>query len=921
MHQKHPWGTCGWGRGATSAALAALMLSACNTEPVESLSQRAETASAELELCSVPASAHPSLQTVQQWGWIRSAVLPEFRHVMGVPAVVDVNRDGIPDVLFNTAQPLDIISLAPSDNFASKTAVLRALRGDSGSELWTVTDPTLRTRGDRGITTGDIDGDGRPEVCTISADEQSILCFRGGDGRLVRRITEPGRVGNRGELSLADLDGNGSVEILDGNRVYNSDGTLKWAAVSGTLGATPVAADLDLDGKQEVITGPNVYRHDGTLFCEIVEAEVSGVAVANFDADPQGEIVVTYGANVALYDHTCLEVWKGTVAGASFHTPNIADFDGDGKPEVGVGGAGFYAVFDTNGALLWKRELDNSPTALASTTFDFNGDGKLEVVLADAWSLLLCDAATGAVLVTVPGGGSHGNKAPIVVDADLDGSAEIVTGSGFPWGVGLNSGVRVYRGKDDDWPGTRRVWNQLAYSVTNVGEDGSIPAQPAVNWLAPALNTFRSNPQSPRLVPAPDLVVSEVRTECALDSETLSIIARVTNEGSGDTSGNVDVAFYTGDPASGGSLLGVATITHELEAEASTVVSLTFQPGPGGVVDVHVVADDNGHGKGVVNECNETNNSTSDTLDLTCSNNLPPVAVCQDVTVSADAQCKGSASVDNGSHDPDQAPQPLSVSESPAGPFGLGSHLVTLTASDGEASAQCTGTVTVVDTTPPAITCPASRVLECGATQPPFAAQATDNCGPAPATCTPPSGTSFPLGTTPVTCSAKDGSGNAASCGFTVTVRDTQAPVPGADKALVLWPPNHQFVTLSLEDCAASAQDACGGTLPLHQAGRILRVTSDEVEDDTGNGDGRTCQDVQLTGPTSFQVRAEREGPSDGRVYTVHYEVKDASGNTAPGTCHVRVPHSPGRTAVDSGPKFCVGSGCPSGTGGSALCQ
>ncbi len=915
MHQQSNRGTWRRRAGVASAVLATLALSACHSEPMDRLEQRAAAASEELEFCSVPSSTRPSLVTEQQWGWIGSGELPEFRHVMGVPAVVDVNQDGIPDVVFNTARSEVIINLAPSAAFASDTAVLRALRGDNGAELWTVTDPSLRTHGERGIAAGDLDGDGRPELCTLSADAMSILCFRG-DGQLFRRITEPGRMENRGELSLADLDGNGTVEILDGNRVYNSDGTLKWAAVSGTLGATPVAADLNLDGTLEVITGPNVYRHDGTLFCELVEQEISGVGVANFDADPQGEIVVTYGGNVALYDHTCVEVWRRTVEGASFHTPNIADFDGDGQPEVGVGGAGAYAVFDTNGTLLWQQPL-NTSASLASTTFDFNNDGKLEVLLADATDLFIHDAASGALHVQVPGGGSHGNKGPIVVDSDLDGSAEIVVGSGFPWGIGLNSGMRVYRGKDDDWPGTQRIWNQLAYSVTNVNENGTIPAQPTVNWQAPGLNTFRSNPQQPRLDAAPDLVVTQVSAECDVESETLRLLARVENVGSSATSGQVHVVFYRGNPASGGSLLGSATLTQPVEVGAFALATLSFQPGPGGTADIHVVVD----GDGQVRECNEENNSNSATVDLTCTNNLPPVAVCRDVTVSADATCQASASVDNGSHDPDNQPQPLSVSESPAGPFGLGSHLVTLTATDGKASAQCTGTVTVVDTTPPAITCPPAQVLECGSATPTYTAQATDNCGAAPTTCTPPSGTSFPLGTTPVTCSAKDGAGNAASCGFSVTVRDSLPPVPGADKGLVLWPPNHQLVTLSLEDCAGPAQDACGGTLPILQVGRILRVTSDEVEDDNGNGDGRTCGDIQLTSATAFQVRAERQGPSDGRVYTVHYEVKDASGNSAPGVCRVSVPHSPGRTAVDSGARFCVGSGCAGGTGGSPLCR
>jgi hypothetical protein len=150
------------------------------------------------------------------------------------------------------------------------------------------------------------------------------------------------------------------------------------------------------------------------------------------------------------------------------------------------------------------------------------------------------------------------------------------------------------------------------------------------------------------------------------------------------------------------------------------------------------------------------------------------VAICVDVTVNANAQCQASASVDNGSHDPDGQPGPFSVSESPTGPFGPGSHSVTLTASDGAATAQCVGIVTVVDSTPPQITCPisvdASISLGEIAVIVDFTVSATDSCGPAQVTCSHPPGSLFIPGLTPVTCTATDASGNQASCNFGVRV-------------------------------------------------------------------------------------------------------------------------------------------------------
>lgn len=80
-----------------------------------------------------------------------------------------------------------------------------------------------------------------------------------------------------------------------------------------------------------------------------------------------------------------------------------------------------------------------------------------------------------------------------------------------------------------------------------------------------------------------------------------------------------------------------------------------------------------------------------------------PVAKCQDIIIPAGSNCTAEASIDNGSFDP--AGHSITISQMPSGPYSIGSRSVTLTASysSGESN-HCTGSVTVVDTTPPTIT-------------------------------------------------------------------------------------------------------------------------------------------------------------------------------------------------------------------------
>ena len=119
---------------------------------------------------------------------------------------------------------------------------------------------------------GDIDDDGKVEICGIPEDGRGIICYENDGTFKFRTAPDAFDYNEWGGPSLADLDGDGTVEILDGNRVYSNTGALKWVGSDGMGGAQytgPVsfAADIDGDGSQELINGRSVYRADGSLKC------------------------------------------------------------------------------------------------------------------------------------------------------------------------------------------------------------------------------------------------------------------------------------------------------------------------------------------------------------------------------------------------------------------------------------------------------------------------------------------------------------------------------------------------------------------------------------------------------------------------------------------------------------------------------
>jgi hypothetical protein len=739
--------------------------------------------------CEVQPPFSPSFEPELEWEWTGSPTMPNHRQVMMTPAVVDVNQDGIPDVVFNSFA---------GGNYTTN-GVLRAISGDDGRDLWTVTDPARRVRGAASVAAGDIDGDGLVEICTIPESGQGFICFEN-TGAFKLRTTTP--TNDWGGPSLADLDGNGSVEILDGNQVFSSNGALLWTGSDG-IGVLPggplsFAADIDQDGLLEVVNGRAVYRHDGTLLCRNTSVAHGLAGVGNFDGDPYGEIAVVANGQVSLLDHDCALRWTTAIPGGGFGgAPNVADFDGDGQAEIGVAGASRYVVYETNGSIRWTSPTrDASSTRTGSSTFDFEGDGTAEVVYADEVKLRIYDGATGAVRFEVRHSSGTTYENPVIVDVDADDNAEIVMIANNYHGFDVFTGIRVFRDANDGWVNTRRIWNQHAYSVTNVNDDGTIPARPLTNWLQPGLNTFRSNSQgSGETTPfaAADLLVAEVTTACEPETGVLSLVARVRNQGDAAASAGLPVAFYQGDPALGGPLLGVATVAAVLPAQGEALATLALQPAPGGTAQVWAVADDDGTGAGRESECIEDNNARPAELSLDCTDNVPPTALCRDVTVSAGDTCQAAASVDDGSSDPDGQPQPLALAQAPAGPYGLGSHAVTLTASDGAASDACTATVAVVDTTAPVLLGCQDILVEA----PPeldgafvdYAVSGTDNCDDAVApSCDSPSGSFFEAGeSTRVTCTGTDASGNAATCTFSVQVEVSSRCAAADPRAADYW--------------------------------------------------------------------------------------------------------------------------------------
>ena len=196
----------------------------------------------------------------------------------------------------------------------------------------------------------------------------------------------------------------------------------RWPAPGATPVArdvvmTPVVVDLDGDGQPEIVFGPQSSSGPMRLVairgtdCSVlydVSANLEGfsqIAAGDLDGDGRPEIVGLLASGTASSGHP-VGVFNGrtgaliTQSSESFMMinaafdcsgPAIADLDGDGQPEVVVGGLALRynrarRTLDT----MWNKAVPASTWGTLSLVNDMDGDGRPEVISACSKASLAC---------------------------------------------------------------------------------------------------------------------------------------------------------------------------------------------------------------------------------------------------------------------------------------------------------------------------------------------------------------------------------------------------------------------------------------------------------------------------------------------------------------------------------------------------
>ena len=378
------------------------------------------------------------------------------------------------------------------------------------------------------LAAGDINNDGKNEIVGVGTRSGThAFDFLGEHlwSSAIPTLDDRGGIDRRsigGAVTLADLEGDGEVEVIVGrNVIEGATGQPRWTGEPGTgratnffLGPISCVADLDLDGRQEVIAGHTAFYADGTVMWNRPELQDGYCAVADMLPESSGPevLIVSVGILRIVEGISGDLLWERQLVGRTPQliggAPTVADFDGDGRPEVGVAHGAAYGVYDIDcvragkpsgcfsDGILWKSNTqDDSSAGTGSSVFDFNGDGNAEVVYNDQFFFRVYDGSTGHVLFERPNSSRTRSENPTIADADGDGQAEIVFSAnaeaGFIRDFWTEPGIEVWGDRQGRWVSARRIWNQHAYHITNIEERGAIASPEAPSWLR--LNAYRQN--------------------------------------------------------------------------------------------------------------------------------------------------------------------------------------------------------------------------------------------------------------------------------------------------------------------------------------------------------------------------------------------------------------------------------------------
>nr|BFD64605.1 hypothetical protein BdHM001_32860 [Bdellovibrio sp. HM001] len=439
-----------------------------------------------------------------------ASLLPEYKQVMAAPVVGDLDGDGTPEILFVTFK----------DGAYESDGILRVINGRTGETKWSASEDSIRPYASTSPLLLDIDRDGRPEIFYLQQKKNSMVALNN-DGSLRWTLALPTALGGcKGGFAGAQFSSQAGSSIIAGNYIVSEDASKKpsfsFRLDEQTTSCDTYATSLStIKGSAPyIVSNTAVYDETGKKLWSFKRTGTP----ASADLMPETaelEVVVTGGGYLTIYngltgeilsdkalaehsDLICrLDAQKRPVIGGG--QASIGDFDGKSDTlEIAIATGKSLTIFDNYGnKIAGSVTQDCSSLVTGITSFDFNGDGKPEIIYGDEQFLRIYEMDKSGDLKVVwstinPSGTLR--EYPVVADVNGDGYAELVAVANNYGVRGLYkvdaekeiaqtiTGLRVFKpATAGSWMPSRKVWNQYAYFNSHINDDLTANASTMLN--------------------------------------------------------------------------------------------------------------------------------------------------------------------------------------------------------------------------------------------------------------------------------------------------------------------------------------------------------------------------------------------------------------------------------------------------------
>jgi len=580
-----------------------------------------------------------------------------------IPILADIDNDCIPEILIIGNDYTSILC------YDTKSTTLKKKINTFYINFFT-----------NSFCLADIDYDGIPEIFVVVDDvnmnpsnvRNKIVCYSI-EGKVIwvsDQVLDINALGDPGgPLAFADFNKDGISEVYANNRIFSAqNGKLLCTGNKNGIGRDPliynftfpIAAELDGDTSDiELAAGYTTYKvkitnPNGMIGNSMIpfNIQIKGVyrdgftSVADIDQDGKLDVVVVspiinseslvYCYNVKNMAPQLLALADFKNQDITFGVPAIGDIHGSKKPSIifPINNKLFSYSYDGSNLLKldWTHNNSDSSGQCNVSLFDFDHDGKQEIIFRDETTLSMIDGS-GVIPKIISNSSCFSptwNDFPIVGDIDNSGQAKICV----PCGLSYRSifGHLTIFGPPDSlpWAPARSVWNQYAYNPLQINDDLTVPRyqKNQATYMNGKYNNFYQqesllDSNGMYKVPAASLTgaIQCINYDPLTDEYLVIFDVYNRKDASAIADTNLAISFYDGDPTNGAALLGIYYSNKKIY-RGDSLRGLEFRFSAKNIKDVFMVVNTVRNKSGNFNdgdfiqkECDYTDN-ISRTIDL-----------------------------------------------------------------------------------------------------------------------------------------------------------------------------------------------------------------------------------------------------------------------------------------------------------------